>query len=82
MLENREELFATARRWREANGYLGRGGVIVLFHGEVQSWVNELRNAEHWRAGCVAIDEEGRSWTTIAGNERDGALMWLPNDPI
>jgi hypothetical protein len=56
--------------------------VIVLFNGEVQSWVDELRNPEHWQPGCVAIDEQGRSWTTIAGNERDGALMWLPNDTI
>ncbi|WP_235993901.1 hypothetical protein [Paraburkholderia solitsugae] len=50
-------LLEIARRWREQNGYAGRGGVIVLFHGEVQSWVNELRNREQWQPGCVAIDE-------------------------
>ena len=71
---------AAARRWREQWGYTGRGGVVVLFAGEVQSWVNELRNAEHWRPGCVAIDEGGKSWTTIAGTETNGALMWLPKD--
>jgi hypothetical protein len=71
-----------ARQWREKNGYVGRGGVVVLFNGEVQGWVNELRNPDHWRPGCIAIDELGRSWTTIAGTERHGALMWLPNDPI
>lgn len=27
-----------ARDWRQANGYVGRGGVVVLFKGEVQSW--------------------------------------------
>lgn len=73
---------AAARRWREQWGYIGRGGVIVLFHGEVQSWVNELRNPEHWRPGCVAVDEDGKTWTTIAGTEANGALMWLPNDLI
>ncbi|OXC79334.1 hypothetical protein [Caballeronia sordidicola] len=26
-------LIAVARRWREENGYVGRGGVIVLFEG-------------------------------------------------
>jgi hypothetical protein len=64
---------AIAHRWREAHGLFGRGGVIVLFHGEVQSWVNRLRNPEHWRPGCFAVDEEGRAWTAIAGDERGGA---------
>jgi hypothetical protein len=71
-----------ACRWRQENGYVGRGGVVVLFNGEVQIWVNVLRNPGHWQPGCIAVDEEGRTWTTIAGNEGDGALMWLPNDPI
>ena len=73
---------AAARRWREQWGYIGRGGVVVLLDGEVQSWVNQLRNPEHWQPGCIAVDEEGKSWTTIAGDQRDGAPMWLPNDPI
>jgi hypothetical protein len=71
-----------ARAWRERRGYVGRGGVIILYEGEVQSWVNVLRNPEHWAPGCIAIDETGQSWMTIAGTERDGALMWLPRDPI
>lgn len=58
------------------------GGVIVLFEGAVQSWVDTLRNPEHWQPGCVAVDEDGRSWTAIAGNQGDGALMWLPDKPI
>ncbi|GJJ05655.1 hypothetical protein RugamoR64_61930 [Duganella rhizosphaerae] len=73
---------AAAQRWRNQWGYNGRGGVIVLLNGEVQSWVNQLRNPEHWQPGCIAVDEDGKSWTTIAGNELDGALMWLPNTPI
>jgi hypothetical protein len=71
-----------ANDWRGKYKYHGRGGVVVVFCGEVQGWVNTLRNPEHWQPGCIAIDEEGRTWTTIAGNEKDGALMWLPNDPI
>ena len=75
-------LFDEARRWRQQWGYVGRVGVVVVFEGKAQGWVNKLRNPERWQPGCVAFDEQGRSWTTIAGNERDGALMWLPNDPI
>ena len=82
MSESGRDSVMVAHAWREANGYAGRGGVVVLFDGEVQSWVNCLRNPEHWKPGCVAVDEQGMSWTTIAGNDSKGALMWLPNDPI
>ncbi|WP_321853790.1 hypothetical protein [Burkholderia cenocepacia] len=68
-----------ARRYREQEELDGKGGVVVFFQGEVQAWVNQLRNPEHWRPGCIAVDEQGRTWTTIAGSERDGALMWLAN---
>lgn len=48
-----------ARRWREQWSYVGRGGVVVLFGGEVQGWVNTLRDPGHWRPGCIAVDEKG-----------------------
>lgn len=76
------DLVDVARDWREAKGYVGRGGVIVIFEGEVQSWVNVLRNPEHWVPGCIAIDEAGNSWLAIAGTECDGSSMWLPRNPI
>jgi hypothetical protein len=75
-------LFEIARAWREAKGYVGRGGVIVIYEGEVNSWVDKLRNPEHWVPGCIAIDEAGNSWMTIAGTARDGSLMWLPRNPV
>ena len=59
-------LIDEAKRWREQWGYVGRGGVVVLFEGKVQGWVDELRNAEHWQPACVAVDEKGRSRTTCA----------------
>lgn len=71
-----------ANRWRKVNGYAGRGGVVVVFNGEVQSWVNQLRNPEHWQPGCIAVVEQGHPWTAIVGNERDGALMWLANHEL
>lgn len=81
-MTTKTDYLSAARRWREQWGYVGRGGVIVVLDGEVQSWVNELRNPVYWQPGCIAVDEEGKTWTTIAGNEHEGALMWLPNDPI
>jgi hypothetical protein len=81
-MENSATPIGIANRWREEQGYAGRGGVVVLFNGEVQSWVNKLRNPNHWQPGCVAVDEEGHTWTAIAGDEGAGALMWLPNDKL
>jgi hypothetical protein len=76
------DAIAIARSWREPYGYVGRGGVVVVHDGEAQGWVNALRNPEHWRPGCVAVHEDGRSWIALAGNDQNGALMWLPNDQI
>ena len=67
-----------AIQWRQEQGYTGRGGVVVVYRGEVQGWVNELRDPAHWVAGCIAVDEAGQQWQAIAGNEASGALMWLP----
>ncbi|HAR46241.1 MAG TPA: hypothetical protein DCS05_08770 [Nitrospiraceae bacterium] len=67
-----------ASKWRSDNGYAGRGGVIVIFGGEVNGWVNELREPNHWRPGCIAVDESGREWQTRGGNAADGAVYWEP----
>lgn len=71
-----------ACRYRQQEGLVGKGGVVVFFRGEVQGWVNRLRNPDHWQPGCIAVDEQGHMWTTLAGNERAGALMWLPNHSV
>ena len=70
----------TAQEWRACRGYTGRGGVVVVFDGIAQGWVNELRNPEAWRPGCVAVDEIGSSWLAIGGNDQDGASNWMPRD--
>lgn len=67
-----------AQLWRSENDYARKGGVVIVFNNEVAGWCNELRDPQHWIAGCVAIDEESNCWVAIAGNDYDGALMWLP----
>lgn len=69
-----------AKQFRERYDCIGRGGVVILYNGQGESWVNELRNPEHWRPDCVAVDEAGNTWTAVAGDEQNGALMWMPND--
>lgn len=69
-----------AQEWRTRRGYTGRGGVVVVFDGIVQGWVDTLRDPEAWRPGCVAVDEIGCSWLAIGGNDQNGASTWMPRD--
>ncbi len=69
-----------ARLYREKWGYVGKAGVVVFYNGEVQGWVNELRDPQHWVSGCVAIDENNQRWQAVAGDAYNGALMWVRLD--
>lgn len=82
VLEPVDGYIDAARCWREQNRYVGRGGVVVLYEGKVQGWVSALRNPGNWRPGCVAVDEDGHRWTARAGNDLDGALIWLSDGPV
>ena len=78
MNQNLNQLIEKAQSWREKKGYIGRGGVIVVFDGEVQGWCEELCDPHHWRPGCIAIDEKGNRWQTVDGNFQSGAKSWKP----
>lgn len=67
-----------AEKWRAEKGYIGKGGVIVIHDGIVNSWVNELRDPEHWAPGCIAIDEEGNQWIATGGDRQSGSERWEP----
>lgn len=67
-----------ATEYRHDNNLADRGGVVIVYEGKAQGWCNELRAPGHWVAGCVAVDEAGYCWETAAGDERHGALVWLP----
>lgn len=53
------EIQELARQWRDQHGYSGRGGVVVVYQGEVSGWVDRLRDPGSWQPGCVAVDEGG-----------------------
>ncbi|HJW24577.1 MAG TPA: hypothetical protein VJ576_06735 [Rhodocyclaceae bacterium] len=74
-----EYFVCTAKAWRKAHGYSDRGGVIVVFDGIVQGWVNELRDPGHWQPGAIAVDASGKSWTAVGGDAQSGAIAWEPN---
>lgn len=54
-----------------------KGGVVILLRGQIQGWCNCLRDPESWIIGCKAIDENGREWITVGGNDYDGAERWV-----
>lgn len=51
-------------------------GVVVFWCGAVQGWVDRLRDPDHWRPGCIAVDTDGRCWRAVGGNEIEGAERW------
>jgi len=69
-------IVVAALDWRKENGYVDQRGVVVFFDGTVQSWVDQLRNPEHWQPGCIAVNEDGDTWITMGGDERRGATTW------
>ena len=71
-----QKMTQIAKSWRIDNGYVDKGGAIVLFDCKVQGWVNELRDPQRWQPGCIAIDEAGNSWIATGGNTYDGATAW------
>lgn len=69
-----------AAQWRQDNGYVDKGGVIIIYRDQVQGWVNELRDPSSWRPGCIAVDSDDNQWLAVGGNEYDGAAEWQAVD--
>lgn len=74
------EAQSLAATWRETMGYIGKGGVVVVFDGVANGWMNELRDPQNWQPGCIAADEAGNVWIAQGGNDYDGAERWEPTD--
>lgn len=65
-----------ASRYREQEGFVGKGGVVVMFNADVCGWCATMPVPEHWRPGCLAIDEAGNQWVSKGGSEQLGAERW------
>ena len=70
-----EKIVLLASRWRQESKRTG--GLVVVYRGDVQGWIDTLRDPQNWMPGCVAVDDSSRCWQTIAGDEAHGALMWI-----
>lgn len=67
-------LTSKAQQFRRNHNLVG--GVVVIHNGEVEAWMNELRNPERWIPGCIAIDDAGNQYVAKGGNTQDGARGW------
>jgi hypothetical protein len=65
-----------AKAWRKENPERV-GGVVVVFQKNVTGWINELRDPQHFVAGCIAIDDQNNRWQAVGGNHYDGAREWV-----
>ncbi|EPP3907011.1 antirestriction protein ArdR [Pseudomonas aeruginosa] len=75
-----EALRATATKWRAANQE-HRGGVVLLWEGEVYGWKNELRDPASESPGAYAVDKTGLVFKAEGGDAYNGAKAWVAVDP-
>lgn len=69
---------AQAEQFKEENDLAGKGGVVIFHEGAPDGWERLLRNPDHWRPGCIAVDEAGNEWLAVGGDDQKGAERWEP----
>nr|WP_254176728.1 antirestriction protein ArdR [Pseudomonas fluorescens]AWH58615.1 Hypothetical protein [Pseudomonas fluorescens] len=75
-----EALHAIVAQWRLGNQER-RGGVVLVWQGEVYGWKNCLRDAVHERPGAYAVDDAGHVFIAEGGDDQNGAKCWVVVDP-
>lgn len=75
-----EAVLAAADQWRTSNPER-RGGVVLIWQGQVYGWKNCLRNAGHEQPGAYAVDEAGHVFVAEGGDDYNGAKAWVAVDP-
>ena len=75
-----EALHATVAQWCLGNQER-RGGVVLVWQGEVYGWKNCLRDAVHERPGAYAVDGAGHAFITEGGDDQNGSKCWVVIDP-
>lgn len=70
---------ATAAKWRKANQD-HRGGVVLIWEGEVYGWKSALREPHKERPGVYAVDEAGHVFVAEGGDDYNGAKCWVAAD--
>jgi len=69
--EEIERVLKGAEIYRENNGRAF--GYVVIFEGEVCSWLRDMPEAKNWRPGCFAVGPCNEVYLSEGGNDKDGA---------
>ncbi|MND34964.1 hypothetical protein D3C81_213020 [compost metagenome] len=80
MKEFYDALRATAAQWR-ARHEEGKGGIVMIWEGEAYAWKNEVRDPQCERPGVYAVDEAGKIFIAVGGDDYNGAERWVVKQP-
>ena len=73
-------LRATAAQWRARHEEC-RGGIVMIWEGDAYAWKNEVRDPQCERPGVYAVDEEGKIYIAVGGDDHNGAERWVVKQP-
>lgn len=67
-----------ACEWRSESGYTPQltGGFVIVCSGQVSGWIAQLRDANHWEPGVVAVGVRGSQYKAVGGDPYNGAESW------
>lgn len=72
---NYQEIAKNYRNSQTTEDY--KTGVVLIYLGKAYGWKNELRDPQHERPDAIAVDEQGRVFLAVGGNDSDGAKAWV-----
>ena len=72
------ENFRLAGEWRSESGYTPQltGGYVIVCSGQVSGWIAQLRDANHWEPGVIAVGVRGSQYKAVGGDPYNGAESW------
>lgn len=65
-----------AKEWRQRWNETGTGGVVIVYEGQVQGFTNTLRHPSAWPQGTWAVEENGRCFIAVGGDDTEYGEEW------
>ena len=65
-----------ATQWRFKTKHIGKGGVVIIYDGQIAGWTSTLREPEKWEPGVIAVTEQGEQYLAEGGSSYNGAKKW------
>ena len=67
-----------ASEWRSEAGFTQSHfcGYVIVCAGQVTGWIGQLRDANHWEPGVIAVGVFGSQYKAVGGDPYNGAESW------